>query len=71
MSLLRSKLADTEERIDGQDGEVKSRTDHREYGRVPFITYSPIEDRFTKIEYDAGLGRNREIAPLATDDLVG
>jgi type III restriction enzyme len=63
-------LTDTEERISDQDGEIKSRTEHREYGRALILTHDTVADRFTKVEFDAALGRNREGSFLEVNDLV-
>lgn len=63
-------LADTKARIDDLPAEAKSRTQHREYGRALILTYDSARDRFTRIEFDPGLGRNKEVALLKPDDLV-
>ena len=63
-------LADTKERIAGEEAEAKSRTEHREYGRALILTYDKVDDRFFRVEFDAGLGRNREVAPFRLDDLI-
>ena len=63
-------LADTKERIASEDALVKSRTEHREYGKALILTYDATNDRFTRVEFDAGLGRNREVAPLRVEDLL-
>ena len=63
-------LADTKERIAAEDALVKSRTEHREYGKALILTYDSMNDRFTRVEFDAGLGRNREAAPLRVEDLL-
>ena len=63
-------LADTKERIDDLPAEAKSRTQHREYGRALILTYDSARDRFTRVEFDPGLGRNKEVAPLKPEDLV-
>jgi type III restriction enzyme len=63
-------LADTKERIEGEDAMVKSRTEHREYGRALILTYDLVDDKFTRVDFDAGLGRNREVAPLRFEDLL-
>jgi type III restriction enzyme len=63
-------LADTKERIAGQDGEAKSRTEHRAYGRALILTYDTVADRFTRVEFDPALGRNREVAAFEVRDLL-
>jgi type III restriction enzyme len=63
-------LADTKERLADQDGEIKSRTERREYGRALILTYDTVADRFTTVEFDPALGRNREGSVLEVNDLV-
>ena len=62
-------LAETKERIESDDSGIKSRTEHREYGRALMLTYDVEHDRFLKVEYAAEVGRNREVGPLRADDL--
>ena len=62
-------LAETKERIESDDSGIKSRTEHREYGRALMLTYDVERDRFLKVEYAAEVGRNREVGPLRPDDL--
>lgn len=63
-------LADTKERIAAEDALAKSRTEHREYGKALILTYDSMSDRFTRVEFDAGLGRNHGVAPLRVEDLL-
>jgi hypothetical protein len=63
-------LAETKERIESDDSAIKSRTEHREYGRALMVTYDTERDRFLKVEYAADVGRNREVGPLKSDDLL-
>ena len=63
-------LAETKERIESDDSGIKSRTEHREYGRALMLTYDVERDRFLKVEYAAEFGRNREVGPLRPDDLL-
>lgn len=63
-------LAETKERIETYDSELKSRTEHREYGRALMLTYDPVQDRFERIEFQPALGRNQAVGLLAPDDLL-
>ena len=65
-----SRSADTKERILGQDGEAKSRTEHRVYGRALILTYDTVADKFIRVEFDPALGRNREVAVFEARDLL-
>ena len=48
----------------------RGRTEHRDYGRVLILTYDKVADRFIQVEYDAALGRNREIGLLERRNLL-
>ncbi len=63
-------LAETKERISTYDSELKSRTEHREYGRALMLTYDPSRDRFERVEYDRALDRNRVVGLLEPSDLL-
>jgi len=63
-------LAETKERIESEDSAVKSRTEHREYGRALMVSYNPSSDRFLRVEFAPDLGRTREVGPLQADDLL-
>lgn len=58
-------LAETKEPTETDDSARKSRTEHRAYGRAMMVRHEPTRDRFTRVEFDPALGRNREVALLA------
>jgi hypothetical protein len=63
-------LAETKERTETSDSAVKSRTEHREYGRALMLRYDQKADRFICVEYAPELGRNKEIGPLTPEFLL-
>jgi hypothetical protein len=63
-------LAETKERTETEASGVKSRTEHREYGRALMLADDPISDRFFKVEYATDIGRNREVGLLRSEDLL-
>jgi type III restriction enzyme len=63
-------LVETKERTETADSAIKSRTEHREYGRALMLRYDAIADRFIRVEYAPDVGRNREVGPLQPEDLV-
>jgi type III restriction enzyme len=63
-------LAETKERTETQENAVKSRTEHREYGRALMVSYDAQADRFIRVEFAPEFGRNRDVGPLDPDDLI-
>ncbi|MCX7384023.1 MAG: hypothetical protein NT133_21975 [Alphaproteobacteria bacterium] len=63
-------LIETKERTETADSAVKSRTEHREYGRALMLRYDDPADRFYRVEYAPDLGRNKETGPFRSEDLV-
>ncbi|MGG5809154.1 DEAD/DEAH box helicase family protein [Falsiroseomonas sp. CW058] len=63
-------LAETKDRTETTDSAVKSRTEHREYGRALMLSFDSVAHRFNRVEFNAALGRNSEVAPLYPDDLL-
>jgi hypothetical protein len=63
-------LAETKERTETEASAVKSRTEHRKYGRALMLAYDRQSDRFFKVEYAPDIGRNREVGLLRWEDLV-
>ena len=63
-------LAETKERTESEASGLKSRTEHREYGRALMMSYDRDADRFIRVEYAPDLGRNKEIGVLRGVDLL-
>lgn len=63
-------LAETKERTETEDSAVKSRTEHREYGRAVMLRYDIRADRFIRVEYAPEFGRNKEVGPFRAEDLL-
>ena len=62
-------LAETKERMDNADTELKTRTEHREYGRALMIAYDVQRAQFYRYEYVFDQQRNKEVGSLRSDDL--
>ena len=62
-------LAETKERVDSANTELKTRTEHREYGRALMVAYDTQRAQFYKYEYMFDQQRNREVGLLRPDDL--
>lgn len=62
-------LAETKERVDSADTELKTRTEHREYGRALMIAYDMQRAQFYRYEYMFDQQRNKEVGLLRSDDL--
>lgn len=63
-------LAETKERTESEASGLKSRTEHREYGRALMISYDRDADRFIRVEYAPDMGRNKEVGTLRGLDLL-
>lgn len=63
-------LAETKERMESEDTLIKSRTEHRSYGRVLMIAWQEQHERFIRFEFDFATGFNVAKGVLEQQHLV-
>jgi hypothetical protein len=63
-------LAETKERMESEDTLIKSRTEHRAYGRVLMIAWQAQHERFMRYEFDFATGFNVARGALEEQHLV-